>query len=393
MKTERYIKSSVIAFLLVGLTSAVAMADNVVYGSNAGASLTNGWINVFVGEYSGYSVTSGISNVFIGQTSGMCVNAKSVVAIGAGASSGQANISSPDGACPTVKTTADKNVSIGYQAGNFLSDGNGNVSIGTNAGYSLYSGMNNVAVGYNAGHDNSAIQNVFFGNGAGESNTTGWCNTFYGNNAGTANTTGYYNTYIGNFAGSTNLIGTDNVCIGDHACEFEKTSTKLYIAPTSTSLPLIYGDFAAAALTINGSLLANSITTVSDERLKKEVHALDSSLEKVRNLSGVSYMMKAAEHPEHGFQKERQLGFIAQEIEPVLPELVQTDSRGYKSLAYDNLVPVLIEAIREQEQASRERSDAVETLKAGIAGIRKQLQRIDKAKPVSHETEMKVSVR
>ncbi|MFA5929114.1 MAG: tail fiber domain-containing protein, partial [Candidatus Margulisiibacteriota bacterium] len=56
---------------------------------------------------------------------------------------------------------------------------------------------------------------------------------------------------------------------------------------------------------------------------------------------------RTSEFPKHGFSKEKQIGFIAQEVEKVLPELVATDKEGNKLLSYEKLTPVLVEAIKE----------------------------------------------
>jgi len=50
------------------------------------------------------------------------------------------------------------------------------------------------------------------------------------------------------------------------------------------------------------------------------------------------------------FNDERQLGFSAQEVEKLFPEIVMTDDNGYKSVDYGRLTPVLVEAIKEQQQ-------------------------------------------
>ncbi len=51
-------------------------------------------------------------------------------------------------------------------------------------------------------------------------------------------------------------------------------------------------------------------------------------------------------NPGRGFTKEREICLIAQDVERVLPELVRTDSHGYKAFAYDKMVPMLIEAVK-----------------------------------------------
>jgi hypothetical protein len=80
------------------------------------------------------------------------------------------------------------------------------------------------------------------------------------------------------------------------------------------------------------------ITAFSDERLKTDVKTIDDALDKVMNMRGVTYTKSA----------EKGVGVIAQEIEKVLPEVV-TDGE-YKSVAYGNIVGVLIEAIKEQQK-------------------------------------------
>ena len=80
------------------------------------------------------------------------------------------------------------------------------------------------------------------------------------------------------------------------------------------------------------------ITAFSDERLKSDIETIDNALDKVMSMRGVSYTKQA----------EKGIGVIAQEIEKVLPEVV-TDGE-YKSVAYGNIVGVLIEAIKEQQK-------------------------------------------
>ena len=92
--------------------------------------------------------------------------------------------------------------------------------------------------------------------------------------------------------------------------------------------------FAGANLTCSGD-----ITSSSDARLKENVVTVDSALDKVSNLRGV-YYNKIGE-------TERKLGVIAQEVEAVIPEVVSSDIDGMKSVAYANMVGLLIEAIKE----------------------------------------------
>jgi len=80
----------------------------------------------------------------------------------------------------------------------------------------------------------------------------------------------------------------------------------------------------------------------SDERLKDNVQVLESSLEKIEKIRGVSFDW-AADAPHAGHD----VGVIAQEIEKVLPEVVVTRENGMKAVRYEKLVPLLIEGIKE----------------------------------------------
>src|SRR5262249_44104738 len=73
------------------------------------------------------------------------------------------------------------------------------------------------------------------------------------------------------------------------------------------------------------------------------------------------------------FPAGRQVGFLAQEVEGVLPELVHTDAQGYKSVAYINLVPLLVEAIKTQQKQRDGDRTAIDALQAENAQLRAQL--------------------
>lgn len=92
-----------------------------------------------------------------------------------------------------------------------------------------------------------------------------------------------------------------------------------------------------------------TIGACSDLRYKENFSPLENSLQKIRSLNGMYYYWRQDEFPDMHFTNERQLGFAAQEMEKLFPELVITDSKGYKSVDYGRLTPVLVEAIKEQQ--------------------------------------------
>jgi len=101
---------------------------------------------------------------------------------------------------------------------------------------------------------------------------------------------------------------------------------------------------------LTGTLLQNS-----DERLKKNIVPLKNSLNKLMQLNGYTYQWKDTARG-----KDEQIGLIAQEVEKQFPQLVMTDETGKKSVAYSNMVPVLLQAIKEQQQQIDELKKLVE---------------------------------
>ena len=95
----------------------------------------------------------------------------------------------------------------------------------------------------------------------------------------------------------------------------------------------------------------------SDKRLKDNIKPLDNALDKISKISGVEFDWNDTRDedgkPLHSY-KGHDVGVIAQEIEEVLPEVVTTRDNGYKAVKYEKIVPLLIEAIKEQQKQIEE---------------------------------------
>lgn len=102
-------------------------------------------------------------------------------------------------------------------------------------------------------------------------------------------------------------------------------------------------------LKVNGITMSDGYLITSDSRFKKDVTPLRGSLDNILKLRGVNYNWDRARNPDMGFGEEKQIGFIAQEVEKVLPEMVYTMENGYKAVNYTALIPVLVEAMKEQQ--------------------------------------------
>ena len=99
---------------------------------------------------------------------------------------------------------------------------------------------------------------------------------------------------------------------------------------------------ATHRLDVSGSILATGdITAFSDINLKENIEVIPNALDKVSQIRGVTFIRKDLD------DKSRKSGVIAQEVEKVLPEVVTTTEDGTKTVAYGNLVGLLIESIKE----------------------------------------------
>jgi len=122
---------------------------------------------------------------------------------------------------------------------------------------------------------------------------------------------------------------------------------------------VFYGDVGIGtatpgyALTVAGTAWVTSGSwSGSDARWKKNVSTLSttSSLDKILKLNPVTYKWKTDEYPDMNFSDSTQLGFIAQDVENIIPEVVTTDNNGYKGISYEKIVPVLTSAVQEQQK-------------------------------------------
>lgn len=115
-------------------------------------------------------------------------------------------------------------------------------------------------------------------------------------------------------------------------------------------------------MSYSGNIYAfGNVTARSDLRKKTNITTIEDSLEKIQQMRGVYYNKKD--------EKTRNVGFIAQELETALPEVVHTNPTdgGYKSVAYGNITAVLIEGMKSQQSTIASMLFSISTLKASRA--------------------------
>ena len=120
-------------------------------------------------------------------------------------------------------------------------------------------------------------------------------------------------------------------------------------------------------LDVRGTIGNNTTLYHSDMRWKRDIQPVKYGVSELMKLNSVSYLWNANDYPDMGFDTETQFGFIAQEFEKVIPELVRTDKDGYKSIDYVKLAPVLVEAIKEQQKQIDELKSLVNELSAKLS--------------------------
>ncbi|WP_439557595.1 tail fiber domain-containing protein [Dyadobacter sp.] len=118
----------------------------------------------------------------------------------------------------------------------------------------------------------------------------------------------------------------------------------------------------------NGSAwLAGTLTQNSDLRLKHELQPLSGSLNKLTSLNGFHYLWK-----DKSRSQSLQTGLIAQEVEDVFPELVETNKDGYKSVNYIGFIPHLLEAVKELKEQNKELAATNDRLEAHLTTVEAQ---------------------
>jgi hypothetical protein len=133
---------------------------------------------------------------------------------------------------------------------------------------------------------------------------------------------------------------------------------------------------------VNGTAYATGGWQSSDLRFKQNIKTIDLPIDKVMNVKGVSFEWKTSEYKDKGFPEGRHYGVIAQEVERVLPEVVMEGPGGEKAVSYTELVPVLIEAVKQQQKEIVSLKEALadnESLKQKLDALEK---RLDQMQPV-----------
>ena len=135
---------------------------------------------------------------------------------------------------------------------------------------------------------------------------------------------------------------------GDQSSRGDSGESRAMVKEAGAVLTINYaGDFGGGVKVSSDLTATGNVTAYSDARLKENIEVIPDALNKVDQLRGVTFTRKDTD------DNERHVGVIAQEVEEVLPEAV-SEMNGTKTVAYGNMVGLLIEAIKELKQEIKE---------------------------------------
>jgi|DEB0MinimDraft_4_1074332.scaffolds.fasta_scaffold02974_4 hypothetical protein len=110
---------------------------------------------------------------------------------------------------------------------------------------------------------------------------------------------------------------------------------------------------------------ATSWTGNSDERLKDITGNIENAIESVQSLRAVKYTLKA----DNAEIKTQRVGLIAQDVQTVLPEIIDEDQDGYLGIRYTEAIPLLVAAIKEQQVLIESQQSQIDALTARIEAL------------------------
>jgi len=166
---------------------------------------------------------------------------------------------------------------------------------------------------------------------------------------GGASISGDGSTRIGVLGGNGGITGSADFVFANSLNLFKANSNAIFTGS------LTVGQTASISTTVGRGDFTNDVVaySTSDINFKDNITPIEGSLDKIQQINGVEFDWKPLTEEEkiylHG-NEGHDVGVIAQEIEKVLPEVVTTRESGFKAVRYEKIIPLLIEAIKEQQK-------------------------------------------
>jgi hypothetical protein len=348
----------------------VSAPDNCFFGSFAGYGTSDqitggGSGNSFVGDHAGYDNTTGYYNTFSGNYSGQGnTYGNQNTAIGTYTRFGSNNLVNATAIGSHAQVSSSNSIVLGGISGINGATADTKVGIGTNSPLYRLQVEN---------YSNDVYSNYHYFRPGGASTHYGLYNYMSSLNTPTGILFGLYN--------AVNMPSANS-----------NTGYGLYSAISGGSGGTHYGVYAYAsggssnwAVYSSGDSYATGTWQSSDERLKRNIGDVKGALDQIMQLKARTYDFRTDEYEFMNLPKGKQYGFVAQELEDVFPEMVRDiqqpktrtgetadgksdtakeDIFNFKGVNYQMLIPVLTEAIQEQQKQIEELKAALEALQA-----------------------------
>ncbi|MEO7308961.1 MAG: tail fiber domain-containing protein [Chitinophagaceae bacterium] len=275
-----------------------------------------------------------------------------------------------------------------FAMGSSTATGNFSAALGlstANGPYSTAMGNNSIARGYGStvvGVDNNPILNspeqivtpttplFIIGNGDGAIGRSNAMVVLKNGNIGISTSAPVVRLHVNGNSSS----GNPEILVEENEDDYARLSFKTTAHPakywdiaaitkatsTGAELNFFYGGVGNVfSLKATGdATLSGTLTQSSDERLKKNITPMSNSLIHLMKINGYTYNWKDAYK-----DQSTQIGVLAQEVQKIFPELVKEDSKGLLTVNYSGLIPVVITAIREQQNQIQVLKEQMEELR------------------------------
>ncbi len=354
-------------------TAGVLTIDNIPFLQDSGND------NIYLGKNAGNFSSTPINCIGIG-TNSLQSNTTGIACIGIGVDSLQSNISGVDcigiGGSSLQYTTAGPNIGIGTRALQNNTTGIDNIAFGFNALINNISGgrnvaigsyalsntnnINNVGIGYAALTKNSSgVSNIGVGPASLFSNLTGSENTGIGINALYNLTSGNSNVAVGNGAGANLTTNeSNNVYLPNPGVSGENNTMRLGTNPGINACYIagIYGTsltVSPAPVYIDSNGRLGSINA-SSHKYKQNINTIDNITEKINKLRPVTFNYIG--------QAGIEYGLIAEEVQEIFPDCVETVDGQPKGVKYHNFTALLLAGLQSQIAENIRLNDKVDKL-------------------------------
>ncbi len=342
--------------------------SNISFGLYALNPATTGSYNNALGYYSLGQNTTGTYNNALGMyslrvnTTGSGNNAIGYYSLG---SNSTGNYNSAYGYQSLQYTTGSNNIGIGYNSAVPTTSGSNQMSIG-NSIYGLNINDGNasndlIGIGVSAPTEaldvngNARIRSVYTNNGAATDRVV------------VADTNGNIKTIDRSMI--NNIYTADGTITGNRIVTLNGGNIRF--AKTGTAI-------TGSLMEVDGKIKTTAVNLNSDARLKEKVANINQETSFLNNLRPVSYYWNA-KGKEKGGDNSLQYGFIAQEVEKIAPNLVNTDADGYKSVNYIQVIPVLVKSLQDhalelqkEKEKNNQQEQRIKALEEKINAILKK---------------------